>query len=112
MRPKIEHYGEILLVVLVAARYVESSEAVEFGEIHAFVGSDFIVTVRHGEVSELKEVRARLEAEPELLRKGPTAVLRAIVERVVGAYSPVVEGLENNIYEIEGEVFAGNPGVS
>ena len=47
-RPKIEHYGEILLVVLVAARYVESSEAVEFGEIHAFVGPEFIVTVRHG----------------------------------------------------------------
>ena len=111
-RPKVERYGEILLVVLMAARYVESSETVEFGEIHAFVGPDFIVTVRHGEVSELKEVRARLEAEPELLRKGPTAVLRAIVERVVGDYGPVVEGLENDIDEIESEVFAGNPGVS
>ena len=111
-RPKIERYGETLLVVLMAARYVESSEAVEFGEIHAFVGPDFIVTVRHGEVSELKEVRARLEAEPELLRKGPTAVLRAIVERVVGNYGLVVEGLENDIDEIESEVFAGNPGVS
>jgi magnesium transporter len=111
-RPKVERYGEILLVVLMAARYVESSETVEFGEIHAFVGPDFIVTVRHGEVLELKEVRARLEAEPELLRKGPTVVLRAIVERVVGDYGPVVEGLENDIDEIESEVFAGNPGVS
>jgi magnesium transporter len=110
--PKVERYGEILLVVLMAARYVESSETVEFGEIHAFVGPDFIVTVRHGEVLELKEVRARLEAEPELLRKGPTVVLRAIVERVVGNYGPVVEGLENDIDEIEGEVFAGTPGVS
>jgi magnesium transporter len=109
-RPKIEHYGETLLVVLMTARYVESSETVELGEIHAFVGPDFIVTVRHCEVSELKEVRARLEAEPELLRKGPTAVLRAIVERVVGDYGPVVEGLENDIDEIGVEVFAGNPG--
>jgi magnesium transporter len=112
MRPKIEHYGEILLVVLMAARYVESSEAVEFGEIHAFVGPDFIVTVRHGEVSELKEVRARLEGEPERLRRGPIAVLHAIMERVVDDYGPVIEGLENDIDEIEGEVFAGNPDVS
>jgi magnesium transporter len=68
--------------------------------------------VRHGQVPKLKEVRARLEAEPELLRKGPTAVLRAIVERVVGDYGLVVESLENDIDEIEVEVFAGNPGVS
>ncbi len=112
MRPKVEYYGETLLVVLVAARYVESSEVVEFGEIHAFVGPDFVVTVRHGEASELREVRRRLEAEPELLRRGPMTVLHAIMERVVDDYAPVVEGLENDIDEIEGEVFAGNPGVS
>lgn len=46
-RPKIERYGETLFVVLKAARYNEKEE-VEFGEVHAFVGSDFVVTVRHG----------------------------------------------------------------
>ena len=111
-RPKIEYYGETLLLVLMTARYVEPSETVEFGEIHVFVGPDFIVTVRHGQVPELKEVRARLESEPELLRRGPTAVLRAIVERVVGDYGLVVESLENDIDEIEVEVFVGNSGVS
>jgi magnesium transporter len=111
-RPKIEHHGETLLVVLMAARYVESSEAVEFGEIHVFVGPDFIVTVRRGEASALGEVRLRLEGEPELLRKGPAAVLHAIMERVVDDYVSVVESLENDIDEIEGEVFAGNGDVS
>ncbi len=53
-----------------------------------------------------------MEGEPELLRRGPIAVLHAIMERVVDDYAPVVEGLENGIDEIEGEVFAGNPGVS
>ncbi len=108
-RPKIERYGETLVVVLLAARYVE---AVEFGEIHTFVGPDFVVTVRHGEVSELREVRAFLEGESQLLRKGPTAVLHAIMERVVDDYGAIVEGLENEIDEIEGQVFAGNQGVS
>jgi magnesium transporter len=34
-RPKVERYEDTLFVVLKAARYVEETEAVEFGEIHA-----------------------------------------------------------------------------
>ena len=111
-RPKLERYGETLFVVLKAARYLDESETVEFGEIHVFVGADFVVTVRHGEASALSEVRKRLESDPELLRRGPRAILHAIMDRVVDDYGPVVEGLENDIDEIEAEVFGGNPAVS
>jgi len=68
--------------------------------------------VRHGEASTLDRVRRRLESMPELLRKGPFAVLYAIMDRVVDDYAPVVAGLENDIDEIETEVFSGNAGVS
>jgi len=111
-RPKVQRYGDSLFVVLKAARYLEDSDTVEFGEIDAFVGRDFIVTVRHGEASELKEVRRQLEGNRDLLRRGPTAILYAIMERVVDGYGPVVDGLENDIDEIETEVFGGNPNVS
>ncbi len=94
------------------ARYVEETETVEFGEIHVFLGEDFVVTVRHGEASSLGRVRRRLEEEPDLLRRGPMAVLYAIMDRVVDDYAPVVEGLENDIDEIETEVFSGNAGAS
>jgi magnesium transporter len=111
-RPKLERYGETLFVVLRPARYLDESEAVEFGEIHVFVGKYFVVTVRHGEVPALDEVRKRLESDPELLRRGPAAILYAIMDQVVDDYAPVVAGLENDIEEIETEVFGGNPGVS
>jgi magnesium transporter len=111
-RPKIERYGDTLFVVLRPARYVDAPEEVEFGEIHVFLGEDFVVTVRHGEAPALSEVRRRLEADPELLRRGPEAILYAIMDRVVDGYAPVVAGLENDIDEIETEVFSGNPGVS
>jgi magnesium transporter len=111
-RPKIERYGETLFVVLKAARYVEDREAVEFGEVHTFVGSDFVVTIRYGEANELGEVRRWAESKPELLRKGPHAVLYAIMDRIVEDYGPVVEGLENDIDEIEAQVFEGDPGAS
>jgi magnesium transporter len=111
-RPKIERYGETLFVVLKAARYVEEKEAVEFGEVHAFVGSNFVITVRYGEADELGEVRRWAESKPELLRKGPYAVLYAIMDRIVEDYAPVVEGLDYDIDQIEGEVFENKPDVS
>jgi magnesium transporter len=111
-RPKIERYGNTLFVVLRPARYLDAPEEVEFGEIHVFVGEDFVITVRHGEAPALVEVRRRLEADPELLMLGPEAILYAIMDRVVDGYAPVVRGLENDIDEIEVEVFSGNPGVS
>src|ERR1051325_1447255 len=84
--PKVERYGETLFVVIKSARYVEEKEEVEFGEVHAFVGPDFVVTVRYGETNELEGVRRSVEDRPELLRKGPYAVLYAIMDRIVDDY--------------------------
>ena len=70
-RPKLERYGQTLFVVLRPARYLDDPEEVEFGEIHVFVGEDFVITVRHGEAPALSEVRRRLEADPELLVRVP-----------------------------------------
>jgi magnesium transporter len=68
--------------------------------------------VLRGEPAALAPMRERLEGDPELLRRGPEAILYAIIERVVDGYAPVVAGLENDIDEIETEVFSGNAGVS
>jgi magnesium transporter len=111
-RPKVERHGDTLFVVIKAARYVEEKEVVEFGEVHAFVGPDFVVTVRYGETNELEEVRRSLEGRPDLLRKGPYAVLYAIMDHMVDDYVPVVDGLANDIDEIEVEVFENKPDVS
>jgi magnesium transporter len=111
-RPKLERYGDTLFVVLRPARYVDPEEVVEIGELHVFVGKDFVVTVRHANKPDLALVRKRLESDPELLEHGPEAVLYAILDRVVDDYIPVVAGLQTDIDEIETQVFGGDPGVS
>jgi magnesium transporter len=111
-RPKLERYGDTLFMVLRAARYVDELEEVEFGELHLFLGRDFVITVRHAEKPELSVVRQRLEHDPELLGLGTEAVLYAILDAVVDGYEPVVAGLENDIDEIETQVFQGDPTVS
>jgi magnesium transporter len=111
-RPKLERYGDTLFVVMSAARYIDETEEVEFGELHVFVGTNFVISMRHSESPDLSGVRAGLEDDPELLALGPEAVLYAILDRVVDGYLPVVAGLENDIDEIETEVFSGDPEVS
>ncbi|MEA2348151.1 MAG: magnesium transporter [Thermoleophilaceae bacterium] len=105
-RPKLEKYGDSLFMVLHPARYIDATETVEFGEILLFVGSDFLISVRHGKASALHDVRLQVEKRPDLLRCGPGAILHAIVDRVVDDYQPVIHGIEDDIEEVEADVFS------
>jgi len=105
-RPKVELYGETLLVVLKSARYVDSEEVIETGEILLFVNPAFIISVRHGEASALAAVRKRVEERGDLLRSGPAAVLYAILDRVVDDYEAAAQGVEDDIQEVEQQVFS------
>ena len=105
-RAKLEVYGDILFVVLKPARYSDGDERVELGEIMLFVGAGFVVTVRHGRNDVLAEVRATIESAPEELGCGPAGVLHAVLDRVVDDYEVVLSGLDQDIDEIELQVFA------
>ncbi len=107
-RPKLERYGDTLFCVLRPARYIDETETVEFGEVHVFAGPHFVITVRHSEAPDLAAVRRGLESRPDLLCRGPVAILHAIMDRVVDDYAPVVAGVENDVDEIEDEVFGGD----
>jgi magnesium transporter len=104
-RPKLEDYDESFFIVLRTARYDEAAEEVEFGEIHVFAGSSYVIAVRQGEASELRSARQHLEEHPDLLKAGPAAVVWAIVDTVVDDYAPVVAGIEDDIEEVEVEIF-------
>jgi magnesium transporter len=110
-RPKLERYDNTLFMVLKPACYVghaqptTAHEIIKTGELMVFVGPDFVITVRHGKHSALGDIRRRLEADPEQLALGPAAVLHAVADRVVDAYLEVTEAIEDDIDEMEREVF-------
>ena len=104
-RPKIEDYDEDFFIVLRTAHYHEDREEVHFGEIHVFAGRGYVITVRHGPGSELASARQRLEARPDLLELGAAAAVWAIVDKVVDDYIPVVDSIEDDIEEVEKDVF-------
>jgi len=117
-RPKLDRYGDTLFMVLKTVTYLAhaapetTNEIVETGEIMAFLGRNFIVTVRHGNHSGLGTVRRELEGDAEQLAAGPAAVLHAIADRVVDSYLDVAASFEDDIDEMEARVFGPHSQVS
>jgi magnesium transporter len=117
-RPKLEQFGAVHFLVLRTARYLphgeltETSQVVETGQMMIFIGERFVITVRHGDASELAPVRANLETErAALLEQGPWAVAYAVTDRVVDLYMEVADQVEADLDIIEESVFAPGGGI-
>ena len=105
-RPKLDQYGESLFLVLKTLWYVDEDDAVETGEINMFVGPDFVITVRHGQGSQLKDARRALEQQQAVLGHGPSAVVYAVCDTVVDGYLAVLGELQVDVDEVESSVFS------
>ena len=117
-RPKLEQFGAVHFLVLRTARYVphseltETSQVVETGQMMIFIGDRFVITVRHGDASELAPVRASLENERAgLLEQGPWAVAYAVTDRVVDLYVEVADQVEADLDIIEESAFSREGGI-
>jgi magnesium transporter len=105
-RPKLERYDTVLFLVLKTLWYVDERDAVETGEIQLFVGENFVVSVRHGQGTELHSARLDLEQQTAVLGHGPSAVVYTVCDRVVDSYESVAAALEIDVDEVEHSVFS------
>ncbi len=105
IRARADHFGETTFLVVRPARYVDKLEQVEFGELQIIIGPGFAVLLGRCGVFKLQEFVDGLVARPDVLAKGPAAVKHAALWSVAEQYQPVIFGLENDIDEIEDEVF-------
>jgi len=103
--PKIEDYGSYLYLIahgLQAGGTAEESESVE---IDAFVGKDFIVTHHSAPSRSIAGTREAVLRTGMPLRKGPVAVLHAILDRQVDGMEIMLDHMEERITQIEDAVF-------
>lgn len=111
-RPKFERYDDMLSMSMRTLAYVErdardeGGDVVETGSIVVFVGEHFVLTVRHGRHALMSGLRHQLEADRKQLGLGPSAVLHAVTDMVVDDYLAVVDAVNEDLEEIENDVFA------
>ncbi|MDO9353820.1 MAG: magnesium and cobalt transport protein CorA [Solirubrobacteraceae bacterium] len=105
IRARADRYGDTTFLIVRPARYIDKLEQVEFGELQMIIGPDYAVLLGRCGIFPLESFIERLQARPEMLARGPAAVKHAALWSVVEGYEPVIVGLENDIDEIEDQVF-------
>jgi magnesium transporter len=105
-RPKIEEYGDSLFAVLQTIELKDDELVV--GEVHIFVGPNYILSTRRTAEKGFADVRARCEHEPDLLQNGSGYVLYALMDAIVDRYFPVLDALETELETVEEQIFVRN----
>lgn len=111
-RSKLDHYGDHLYLALQPAQYDDAQESVECHEVDVVTGDDVLIVVARDGAIDLERLRGLLEEHPEVIRKGTYGVLWAMLEFVTRGYRDVLDGVENDIDEIEEQLFGDDAGVS
>jgi magnesium transporter len=106
-RPKLDTYGDVLFMAVRTAQLVNGE--IQFGETHLIVGKGYVVSIRHGASKSYTEVRSRAERSPQLLRIGGGFILYAILDFVTDNYFPVLDEIEDELEQIEKDIFASTP---
>jgi magnesium transporter len=103
-RPKIEEYGATVFAV-VHTLELTPTDQLETGEVHLFVGRNFVLSVRNHSRQSFLGVRERAENEPHLLTAGPAFVFYALMDAVVDRYFPIIDALETDVEAVEEQIF-------
>lgn len=102
-RPKIEAYGDTRFIVIHTAE--RDGSRIVFGETHLFLGSNFLISIRHGPSHTYANMRQRVEARPKQLAHGPSYPLYAILDFIVDNYVPIVEDFKQTLHQLEKDIF-------
>ena len=103
-RPKVDRYDDHLFLSIKTVTY--TNDNIETAEINAFLGQNYLITVRHGQGHDLRDVRRRAETNEHELEQGAIAALHAVVDSVVDEYEDVAAELEIDVQEVEESVFS------
>jgi Mg2+ and Co2+ transporter CorA len=88
--PKLERYPGYFFLIVYAARINPERNRPAFYELHCFVGPNYLVTVRHESVREVRELMARGGRRRRTIRRWVTW-RTAFWTRIVDSYFPMVD---------------------
>ncbi|HEU4703418.1 MAG TPA: CorA family divalent cation transporter, partial [Conexibacter sp.] len=99
-RPKLDRYGNQMLIVFYGAHPTEAltDETPHLIEVHIMVSGRWVVTVRREHCSELEELRRRVVAEPG---RDEELVVYRIFDTLTDTFFPVLEQIDDAIDELE-----------
>lgn len=104
-RPKIEPYDGYYLIVFYAAEYGED-EHIKLQSINLFVGSNYIVSIRRGPVTQVNDTIARWHTSSSALGQSVSGILHALLDDIVDDYFTLMDQIIDWIEELEDSIFS------
>jgi len=104
-RPKLEEYESHVFIATRTAQLWESR--VEFGETHLFVGSNYVVAIRHDSGSGYQQVSERLQRRPNGIQAAAPYALYLVLDLIVDQFRPVIEGMQDRFQSLETQLMGG-----
>ena len=102
-RPKIENYkGYDFIVLRTPAKDQASAH-----QFNVFLSDSYLVTVNLHPVPEEAAAIEKASKNPEILKRGPDAVLYNLLDAFVDAYFPALKELDDQVDRIEDEIISG-----
>lgn len=106
--PKIDDWGSYIYLVL---NYMHLNGAdksrweTEIDELDIFLGPNYVVTHHDHPVPSIDAVLASIQRDQRPLQEGADHLLYKIIDNLVTNYMPIVERIDDEIDEIEDQVF-------
>ena len=106
-RPKAQEYDGYLFIVAQSFSCSDADVArLDLQELHAFLGKDYVITVRSRPMTAVERVRQRLERDPGLLKGGADFIYYLLVDELIDDNFPILDRVSDEIEAIEDQVLA------
>jgi len=101
-RPKLEEYRDHLFVVTQGFSCANGAvDEIAVSELHAFLGSVFLVTVHEHDIPALEDIWQRVAADARLLERGVDFVYYLVADGIVDGLFPILDTIGDEIERIE-----------
>lgn len=104
-RPKLDEYGDHLFISSKVRLLADGKAAL--GELHLFIGLNFIVVIRHGPSLDFAQARERLTRQQNGFRPDRSAALYFILDEIVDHYQPLITALNERFRGLEARLLGG-----
>ncbi len=110
-RARLETDGDTTVVVMMPARYLDDTETVQLSSLGVLATEHVVVTIRGAEWVDLGPALSFVSLHSAAARSAAGFVW-AVCATVLSGYGPVVEGVEQDIDQIEEQLFDQDSDVS
>jgi len=104
-RPKVDEYPGYFFIVTHSVSYVSDSVEVKPLELDLFVGRNYVVTMHREPLAVLERVADTWQRNPRLLADGTGMLLYDILDGLVDSYFPVLDEVDDQLDDIEDDIF-------